>query len=133
MVSDPVFPTTWPRVARRAVLHVISLAATAVAVVRGRAIDSRSRHVRRNAEVEQLRNEIMLLREELRLKDARLGAVPPTRAGFWTMLRPFASLQRWPFGCWSAVAVDHFSRRTVGFAVFGQRPTAGEIPRFSAG
>jgi transposase InsO family protein len=56
--------------------------------------------------------------------------VVPTRAGFWTMLRPFASLQRWPFGCWIAVTVDHFSRRAVGFAVVGQRPTAGEIPAF---
>lgn len=38
-----------------------------------------SHHVCQHAEVEQLRNEITLLREELRLKDARMGAVRPPR------------------------------------------------------
>jgi transposase InsO family protein len=56
--------------------------------------------------------------------------VVPTRAGFWTMLPPFASLQRWPFGYWVAVVVDHCSRRAVGFAVFRTRPTAQDVTAF---
>lgn len=39
--------------------------------------------------------------------------VVPTQAGFWTMLCPFAWLQRWPFCYWVAVVVDHFSRRSA--------------------
>ena len=53
--------------------------------------------------------------------------VVPTHAGFWTMLSPFAWLQRWPFCYWVAVVVDHFSRRAVGFAVFRNMPPARDI------
>jgi hypothetical protein len=56
--------------------------------------------------------------------------VIPTRAGFWTVLSPFAWLQRWPFCYWLAVVVDHFSRRAVGFAVFLQRPSAKDVNAF---
>ena len=77
--SNPSFPKTWPHVARAAVLHAVSLAATAMAVLRGRMVESQRRQVRQHAEIEQLRNEITLLREELRLKDARMGAVPLPR------------------------------------------------------
>jgi hypothetical protein len=79
LTLDPSFPKSWPRVARAAVLHAVSLASTAMAVVRGRAVDSRRRQVRQHAEIERLHNEITLLREELHLKDARMGAVPPPR------------------------------------------------------
>ena len=44
--SDPSFPKSWPRVARAAVLHALSLASTAIAGVRGRAVGSRRRQVR---------------------------------------------------------------------------------------
>lgn len=53
--------------------------------------------------------------------------VVPTRAGFWIMLRPFASLQRRPFAYWVAVIVDHFSRRAVGFAVFRVRRSVQDV------
>jgi len=54
----------------------------------------------------------------------------PISSGFWAAWVPFALPQRWPFCWWIAVAVDHFSRRTLGFAVFEQPPTSADIARF---
>jgi putative transposase len=53
--------------------------------------------------------------------------IVPTSGGFWTLLRPFARLQRWPFCCWVAVLADQHSRRAVGFAVFRQVPKARDV------
>jgi transposase InsO family protein len=54
----------------------------------------------------------------------------PISSGFWTAWLPFALPQRWPFCWWVAVAVDHFSRRALAFAVFEQPPTSADIARF---
>jgi transposase InsO family protein len=54
----------------------------------------------------------------------------PTGPGFWVPWVPFALPQSWPFCWWVAVVIDHFSRVVVGFAVFRDRPTSGEIQRF---
>jgi transposase-like protein len=54
----------------------------------------------------------------------------PTWSGFWVPWMPFAVPQSWPFCWWVAVAVDHFSRAVVGFAVFFKRPTSSEVQRF---
>ena len=54
----------------------------------------------------------------------------PTGTGFWVPWVPFALPQSWPFCWWVAVVIDHFSRAVVGFAVFHDRPTSGDIQRF---
>jgi putative transposase len=48
----------------------------------------------------------------------------PTSLGLWCSWLPWALPQRWPFCWWIAVAVDHFSRRVMGFAVFDRQPTS---------
>lgn len=54
----------------------------------------------------------------------------PTGTGFWVPWMPFALPQSWPFCWWVAIALDHFSRAVVGFAVFPKRPTSAEVQRF---
>jgi len=54
----------------------------------------------------------------------------PTSLGFWTSWLPFALPQRWPFCWWIAVAVDHHSRRIMGFTVFEQQPTSAAVRAF---
>jgi transposase InsO family protein len=54
----------------------------------------------------------------------------PTRAGFWVPWLPFSAPQAWPFCWWVAVAIDQFSRRLVGFAVFPKMPTSPEVCQF---
>jgi len=48
---------------------------------------------------------------------ADLTAVPIS-GGYWTTCVPGMILQRWPVCFWLLNVVDHFSRRSVGFAVF---------------
>jgi putative transposase len=56
--------------------------------------------------------------------------VVPTRAGMWTSWLPFALPQCWPFCWWVAVAVDHYSRKALGFAVFKKQPTSEQVRAF---
>jgi hypothetical protein len=48
----------------------------------------------------------------------------PTLAGFWVFWLPWSVPQHWPFACWVAVGIDHFSRRNMGVRVFRARPSA---------
>jgi len=54
----------------------------------------------------------------------------PTVVGFWTSWFPFPVPHVWPFCWWLAVAVDHFSRRVVGFAVYRSQPPSVAIRGF---
>ncbi|MFC1452629.1 transposase [Verrucomicrobiota bacterium] len=56
--------------------------------------------------------------------------VVPTSAGFWVPWMPFSLPQVWPFCWWVALALDHFSRRVVGFAIFTKEPTCVQIRAF---
>jgi len=65
-------PRGWPRRVRSAVVQVISLARTSLALSQGWASESMSPELRQQAEDDRLRQEIQLLREEIRIKDARM-------------------------------------------------------------
>jgi len=54
----------------------------------------------------------------------------PTNMGFWCSWMPRSVTQRWPSCWWVAVAVDHDSRRVMGFAVFEQQPTSEAVRTF---
>ena len=56
--------------------------------------------------------------------------VVPTRTGFWTAWAPFSLPQCWPFCHWLAVAVDHYSRRIMGTAVFHKQPSSVQVRAF---
>ena len=57
----------------------------------------------------------------------------PTAPGFWLPWVPFAKPQVWPFCWWIALAVDHFSRRLMGFAVYRGEPSSAAVRRFLEG
>lgn len=54
----------------------------------------------------------------------------PTALGFWIPWLPFSLPQAWPFCWWVAVAVDHSSRRVMGFAVFRRQPASVAVRHF---
>jgi putative transposase len=56
--------------------------------------------------------------------------VVPTSKGFWTSWIPFSRPQQWPFCWWVAVAIDHYSRRIMGFAVFTKLPESAAVRAF---
>jgi hypothetical protein len=72
-------PTSWIHRVRPAVLHVISSAQYAIAYARGWAADSANACVRLKAENDGFRQEVGLLREEIRIKDARMARIAPHR------------------------------------------------------
>ena len=57
----------------------------------------------------------------------------PTALGFWVSWVPFAKPQAWPFCWWVSLAIDHFSRRVMGFAVYRGAPSSAAIRRFLEG
>ena len=67
----------WPRHVRSAVIHAISLAQTSLTASRGWAAESLNAWLRRRAEVDRLQQETRLLREEIRIKDARMQHLEP--------------------------------------------------------
>ena len=72
-------PKGWPSHVKSGVLHIISLAHFSITHVRGWAAKSVSASIRIAAEKDRLLQEIALLREELRIKDARMSVIAPHR------------------------------------------------------
>lgn len=71
-------PRGWPRRVRSAVIHTISLARTSVTHTRSWTANHYNARIRLNAENDRLRGEILHLREEGWIKDARMDQIPPT-------------------------------------------------------
>jgi putative transposase len=72
-------PRGWKRSVRSAALHAIALARYAIAHAHARAATDDFRRTRLRGEIDRLRQEVALLREELRIKDTRMAALPPQR------------------------------------------------------
>ena len=68
-------PRGWPGRVRSAVVQVISLARTSFALTQGWASESLNPQLRREAERDRLQQEIQLLREEIRIKAARMEQI----------------------------------------------------------
>jgi hypothetical protein len=64
---------------RSAVIHAISLAHFSLTSTRSWAVNSWNARVRLKAENDRLRQEIALLREEMRIKDSRMLRIPAQR------------------------------------------------------
>ncbi len=72
-------PQAWPDSVKSAFVCAVALARAAVVETRSWCINSRIARVRLAAENERLKSEIAMLSEELRIKDARVGAIPAAR------------------------------------------------------
>jgi transposase InsO family protein len=109
-------PSGWPKHARSALLHSISLGATALTVVHGWAARQRSSGLRLRAELQRLERELALLREELRLKDARLARLPARERPHFPVAERLALLELRAARGWSAretAARFHLSAGTL--------------------
>jgi transposase-like protein len=72
-------PRGWPRRVRSAVVQVISLARTSLALTQGWASESLNPELRQRAVGDRQQQEIQLLREEIRIKDARMEQIEAHR------------------------------------------------------
>ena len=91
-------PKGWKQYVRSAVLHVISLAQYATVYTRSWASDSTNSRVRLKAHVDRANQEIALLQEETRIKDARMGRIDPHRRPHYPPVERMAILQAAEFG-----------------------------------
>jgi putative transposase len=72
-------PRGWTETVRAAVLHVISLARFSLACAEGQLDRHHARRSWLRADNDQLRQELALVREELRIKDARMSRLTPQK------------------------------------------------------
>jgi transposase InsO family protein len=98
-------PRTWPDTVRSAILHVISLAQYATAYTRSWAADSRNARMRLQVKNDRLQQEISLLNEELRIKDARMSRIDPRRRPHYPPTERMAILQLRAARNWSLARV----------------------------
>src|SRR5438105_1812032 len=90
-----LLPKSWPAKVRSAMLHVVSLAKYAAVYTRSWAADCPKARVR----VECTQEDNALLREGIRIKDARMASIPPIiapstvarRSRDWSLVACFAA------------------------------------------
>src|SRR5436309_5527501 len=98
MAADPStirlpLPKKWPRRVRSAVIHTISLAHTSLTHARSVAANSINARIRLKEEIDRLRNEISMLQEEVRIKDARWEVIPAHRRPHYAPTERLAILE----------------------------------------
>ncbi len=101
IVSDSPLPSGWAKNVKFAVLYVISLAHYAITYARGWAANSINARVRLAADNDRLKQEIQLLREELRIKDARMAKIDPHRRPYYPPPERMAILELKAARAWS--------------------------------
>jgi transposase InsO family protein len=109
-------PRGWKQHVRSAVLHVISLAQYATVYTRSWAADSTNSRLRLKAELDRANQEIALLREEMRIKDARMARINPHRRPHDPPVERMAILQLRAARGWSleqTAGVFHVTAPTI--------------------
>ena len=86
-------PKSWQGCVKSAVLHAIALAHYTIVYARAWAADSINARVRLAAENDRLQEECALLREELRIKDARTAQIAPQRRPHYPVHERMAILE----------------------------------------
>ncbi len=94
-------PKAWPRSVRSAVVHAVSLAHFSLTSARAVAANSINARIRLKEENDRLRQEIALLREELRIKDARMERIPAQRRPHYPPTERLAILELRAARAWS--------------------------------
>src|SRR5262249_47755275 len=109
-------PKLWPRSIQAAILQVMALAHYVLVATRGWAANSCNERVRLAAKADQCDEEILHLREELRLKDARMARIPAHQRPHFQRDERLAILELRAVRGWSlAQTADtfHLSKETI--------------------
>ena len=117
MRDRPAAPKHWTRSIQTALVHVMSLAHYALVHTRSWAADGSNDRVRLAGKSDQLDHEIRLLREVIRIKDARLARIPALRRPHYQPTERLAILELRALRSWSlaqTAKVFHVTPATVG-------------------
>jgi len=96
-----LLPDGWPETVKSALLHVMSLAHWAIVYSRSSAVNSPIERVRLASRLERAENEIALLKEEIRIKNARMAKSPAKNRPFYPPLERMAILELRAARAWS--------------------------------
>jgi len=86
-------PKGWPRHVRSAVVHAVSIARVALTIVRVHAENHCDARIPLGNENDRLRHEVALLKEEARIKDARMERLPAQRRPHYPPIERLAILE----------------------------------------
>jgi len=100
-VNTIPLPNGWPRRVRSAVVHAISLAHFSLTATRGWAVNNWNARVRLKEENDRFQQEIHLLREEIRIKDARMHHLEPQKRPHYPPTERLAILELRAARSWS--------------------------------
>jgi transposase InsO family protein len=109
-------PKHWTRSVQAAIINVMSLAHYVLVYARGRAANSSNHHARLAAKRDGLDAEVALLREEIRIKDARLSRIPPAERPHYQPTERLAILELRAARSWSVAQtarVFHVTTATI--------------------
>jgi hypothetical protein len=101
--ADIPLPKCWPRRIRSAVIHTIAMAHLSLTHARSVAANSINARIRLKEEIDRLKNEISLLGEESRIKDARMEQIPAQRRPHYPPIERLAILELRAARGWSLV------------------------------
>ena len=101
-LPDDPLPSGWAENVKSAVLHVISLAHYAITCAKGWAANSINARVRLTADNGRFKQETELLREEIRIKDARMAKIDPRRRPYYPPIERMATLELKAARGWSS-------------------------------
>ena len=102
VVLQPL-PQSWPEQVKRGVVEAIGLANFAATTTRGWCANSRLVRVRLASQVERLQAEVALLREEMRIKDARMSRLTAARRPHYAPAERMAILEMRAARGWTLV------------------------------
>ena len=91
--SNPFLPHHWSCHVKSALLHIISLARPACVHTWAWAAGSLDPRTRLAAQLQQAQAKVALLREERRIKDARMAAIPPHWRPHYPPTKPMAIME----------------------------------------
>lgn len=86
-------PKSWGKHVKSGILHIIALAQYALTYSRSWAADSTNQRVRLKADNDRLTQEVAQLREEIRIKDARMAKLDPRRRPHYAPTERMAILE----------------------------------------
>jgi len=92
-LQDVALPRDWPKNVKSCILNIISMAYMAMIYVRSAAANSINARVRLQAKFNRANNEIALLKEEIRIKDARMNRISSHRRPYYTCFERMAILE----------------------------------------
>src|SRR5262249_46954838 len=99
--APPHLPRNWPRLLQTTILHVLSLAHYVLVTTRSWAANAANERLRLAAMADELEHEIAMLREEIRVKDARLARIAAPRRPHYLPTERLAILELRAVRGWS--------------------------------